>query len=112
MSVHNCIVSLGVISLNFRLLSRGRQVSGLTPPVVITDSRVRIGQCRHKIEVERQRFRGFEMESRELLQLYPGREGSMVPSRAACLATIEKAPWEDVLTKGGVRFTTFLPLLA
>lgn len=110
MSVHICVVRLAVISLNFCLLSKGWQVYGLTQPVVITDSRVRIGQCRHsKIEVEQQRFRGFEMESREqLLQLCPEREGSMVACRVACLATIEKAPREDVLSKGGVRFTTQL----
>lgn len=53
------------------------------------------------------------MESRELLlQLCPEREGSMVACRVACLATIEKAPREDVLSKGGVRFTTQLFSLA
>lgn len=44
-----------------------------------------------------ERFGGFEMESRELLQLCPEREGSMVVCRVACLATIENMPWEDVL---------------
>jgi hypothetical protein len=102
MSVHICVVRLGVISLSFCLLSKGRQVYGLTQPVVITDSRVRIGQSRHsKIEVEQQRFNGFEMESRELLQLCPEREGSMVACRVACLATIEKAPWEVVHQREG-----------